>query len=128
VLNEDASGDATVLFPQEAADLRNPQRGGVILQLPGGTGSSQAWEVTADSSREEFVVVAALQALPQLDAALADWRRAHVAAADDSRAVGAIVDAPRAIIQGEHLRQILVLLAHDPAHVRVWQYHFAHGS
>jgi len=128
VLNEDAAGNATMLFPQEAVDLRNPQRGGATLQLPGGTGSSQAWEVTADSSREEFVVVAALQALPQLDAALADWRRAHVAAADDSRAVGAIVDAPAVVIQGEHLRRILATLGHDPAHVRVWQYHFTQRS
>jgi serine/threonine protein kinase len=126
VLNEDAAGDATVLFPQEAANLRNPQHGGDTLQLPGGTGSSQAWEVTADSAREEFVVVAALQALPQLDTALAAWQRAHVAAADDSRAVGAIVDAPAVVIQGEHLRRILATLGHDPAHLRVWQYRFAH--
>lgn len=127
VLNEDAAGNATVLFPQVGANLRNPQRGGDTLQLPGGVGSSLAWQVTADSSREEFVVVAALQPLPQLDRALADWQHAHVAA-DDTRAVGAIVNAPQAVLQGEHLREILALLGHDPAHVRVWQYRFAHGS
>ena len=127
VLNEDGAGNATVLFPQEDANLRNPQHGGTTLQLPGGEGSTLAWEVTADSSREEFVVVTALQPLPELDRALADWQRAHVPG-DDTRAVGAIVDAPLATIQGEHLRRILATLGHDPAHVRVWQYRFAHGS
>ena len=127
VLNEDAAGNATVLFPQEAAGLRNPQHGGATLQLPGGEGSTLAWEVTADSVREEFVIVTTLQPLPELDRALADWHRAHVADAD-TRAVGAIVNAPLAAIQGEHLRRILATLSRDPAQVRVWQYSFAHGS
>ena len=127
VLNEDAAGNATVLFPQEAAGLRNPQRSGATLQLPGGEGSTLAWEVTADSVREEFVVVTALAPLPELDRALADWQHAHVADAE-TRAVGAIVNTPAVTIQGEHLRHILSALDHDPAHVRVWQYSFAHGS
>lgn len=127
VLNEDAAGNATVLFPQESANLRNPQHGGATLQLPGGEGSTLAWEVTADSNREEFVVVTALQPLPELDRALAGWRQAHFAS-DDTRAVGAIVNAPPVAIQGEHLRRILATLGRDPAHVRVWQYRFAHGS
>jgi hypothetical protein len=126
VLNEDAAGNATVLFPQEAAGLRNPQHGGDTLRLPGGEGSTLAWEVTADSAREEFVVVTSLQPLPELDRALGDWQRAHMAT-DDSRAVGAIVDAPLAAIQGEHLRKILTSLERDPSHVRVWQYRFAHS-
>lgn len=127
VLNEDAAGNAIVLFPQEAANLRNPQRGGATLQLPGGVDSSLAWEVTADSAREEFVVVAALQPLPELEQAIFGWQRAHIPA-DTTRAVGAIVDAPAAVIQGVHLRRILAVLGHDPAHVRVWQYRFAHQS
>lgn len=126
VLNEDAEGNATVLFPQEAANLRNPQHGGVTLQLPGGAGSALAWEVTADSAREEFVVVDALQPLPELERALADWQRARVAG-DDTRAVGAIVNAPPPVVQGEHLRKILAAIGSDPSRVRVWQYTFAHG-
>jgi len=125
VLNEDAAGNATVLFPQEASNLRNPQAAGITLQLPGGEGSSLAWEVTADSAREEFVIVAALQSLPELDRALADWQRVH-RADTDTRAVGAIVDAPAVLIQGEHLRKILAAIGRDSSRVHVYQYSFAH--
>ncbi|GAA0723238.1 serine/threonine-protein kinase [Dokdonella soli] len=127
VLNEDDAGNATVLFPSATASARNPLQHGMTLQLPGGDNSTLAWEVTADSAREEFVVVAALQPLPEMDAELAGWQHA-VAANADTRAVGAIVSAPDPLLRGEHLRRILAGLARDPAHVRVWQYSFAHRS
>jgi serine/threonine protein kinase len=121
VLNEDASGNANVLFPL-ASD--NPLHAGVTRLLPGG--EAQAWEVTADSAREEFVVVAALHPLPELDGELANWRRAS--STDTTRAVGAVVDAPGPLLRGEHLRAILAHLKNDPAHIHVWQYSFAHRN
>jgi hypothetical protein len=127
VLNEDDAGNATVLFPSAATGARNPLQHGVTLQLPGGSDSTLAWEVTADSTREEFVVVAALQPLAAMDAELAGWRHA-VDTNADTRTVGAIVSMPAPLMRGEHLRHILAELARDPAHVRVWQYSFAHRS
>lgn len=122
VLNEDAAGNATVLYPaaQSAAALH----AGATLLLPG---AASAWEVTADSTREEFVVLAATMPQPQLDSELADWQRVHRARAD-TRGVGSIVDVPAPVLHGEHLRRILAALDRDRAHVRVWQFSFAHAN
>jgi len=122
VLNEDAAGNATVLFPL-GSEAPHAQKGNATLRLPGGEGSTLAWEVTADSAREEFVVISSLTAL---DPELAAWK--HLQAADDTRAVGAIVNMPAPQIQGEHLRRILATLSRDREHVRVWQYTFAHAA
>jgi serine/threonine protein kinase len=125
VLNEDSAGNATVLFPLGRA-AQNPQRGGATLTLPGGEGSTLAWEVTAESTREEFVVISSLTPLTVLDDELSNWSHAHVT--DDTRAVGGIVDTPAVQVQGERLRRILVGLDQDREHVRVWQYTFAHTT
>ena len=75
VLNEDAAGNATVLFPLDTS-ASNPLHAGEQLQLPGGAGSTQAYEVTADSAREEFLVVASLAPLPDLEGELRHWHQA----------------------------------------------------
>ncbi|MGE5168475.1 MAG: protein kinase domain-containing protein [Deltaproteobacteria bacterium] len=124
VLNEDAAGNATVLFPL-AGGTPNPQHGGSPLLLPGGGDSSLAWEVTADSAHEEFLVISSLRPLADLDRELASWN--HARSANATRAVGAVVDAPAPELRGEHLRRILAGLAQDPAHVRVWQFSFPHA-
>jgi hypothetical protein len=126
VLNEDAAGNATVLFPADADVTRKPLRGGTTLLLPGGKDAKLAWEVTADSSREEFIVVASTSPQPELDRELAEWQRAH-AADTDTRAVGSVVNVAAPVLRGEHLRRILAVLGQDE-HVHVWQYAFAHGS
>lgn len=124
VLNEDADGNAVVLFPFGAASAGNPQHGGATVALPGGAGSTLAWKVSGASAREEFVVVAALAAQPDLEGEIATWARAH---ADDTRAVGTLVNVPAPRIEGEHLRRVLAALEHNPGQVRVWQYSFAHA-
>jgi eukaryotic-like serine/threonine-protein kinase len=126
-LNEDATGNAFVLFPRSDSDVQNPLHREATLQLPGGDKSTLAWEVTADSAREEFVVIQSLQPLPDLDGQLAGWQQT-VAADSATRAVGAIVNAPVPLLRGEHLQGILAKLRRDPAHVRVWQYAFAHRN
>ena len=125
VLNEDASGDATVLFPAAASSVSNPLHGGSTALLPGGQASTLAWKVNAASGREEFVVVVALAAQPELEADLTAWEQAHE---DDSRAVNAVVNAPPPQLKSERLRQVLRRVAQDPARVRAWQFSFAHGE
>lgn len=125
VLNEDASGDATVLFPAAASSVSNPLHGGSTALLPGGQASTLAWKVNAASGREEFVVVVALAAQPELEADLTAWKQAHE---DDSRAVNAVVNAPPPQLKSERLRQVLRRVAQDPARVRAWQFSFAHGE
>ena len=75
VLNEDAAGNATVLFPSGADGTRNPLLGGTMLLLPGGEGTTLAWEVTADSAHEEFVVIASTEPRlsPWLPGGLIRW-------------------------------------------------------
>lgn len=125
VLNEDAAGNATVLFPLGDA-THNPLHAGVQLQLPGGTGSAQAYEVTADSAREEFLVVASLAPLSDLEDELHDWRHAATGKPDPTRGVATIVNVSAPLLRGAHLRTLLDKFGRDPAHVRVWQFSFAH--
>jgi hypothetical protein len=124
VLNEDAQGNATVLLPGADDAKRGPLSTAAMAQLPGGQGSTLAWEVTADSAAEEFVVVAALQRVPELEESVAAWRRA--AAAERTRSVGAVVDVPAPELRGARLREIVAMLERDPRQVRVWQFRFPH--
>ena len=122
VLNEDAAGNATVLFPL-GDGAQNPQRGGTTLTLPGVADPELAWVVTADSAREDFVVISALAPRAEIEAEIAGWKRARPA---DERAVGAVARISAPQVQGAHLQRILQQLQHDSAHVRVWQYSFTH--
>ena len=122
VLNEDAAGNATVLFPLNDGP-QNPQPGGTTLTLPGGADPELAWVVTADSAREDFVVISALAPRAEIEAELAGWKRARAA---EERAVGAVARAAAPQVQGAHLQHILQGLQQDAAHVRVWQYSFTH--
>jgi len=125
VLNEDAVGNATVLFPL-ADTVTNPQRGGRTLMLPGGADSALTWEVTAESAYEEFVVIESVAPLTEVERDLDGWKRARPAG--DERTVGATVRAPALQLRGDHLRHILSQLTRDTAQVRVAQYRFAHRS
>jgi hypothetical protein len=122
VLSEDAAGNATVLYPLSSGPQK-PQAAGTTLTLPGVVDPALAWVVTADSAREEFVVISALAPRAEIEAELAGWKRARPA---EERAVGAVarIEAPQ--VQGARLQRILQVLQQDAAHVRVWQYSFAH--
>ncbi len=124
VLNEDDAGNATLLFP-DAGEPHTPVHANTALTLPGGERKTLAWEVTADSPREEFVVIAATEPQTNLESVLSTWKRAESGDAD-VRAVGSVVDVPLPVLHGEHLREILAAIRLDPEHVRVWQYAFAH--
>lgn len=125
VLNEDAAGNATVLFPLEDA-TDTPLHAGVQLQLPGGAGSTQAYEVTADSEREEFLVIASLAPLADLENELHRWRHATPAEAAPTRSVGAIANVPAPLLEGAHLRRLLGQLPSNRNSVRTWHFIFQH--
>lgn len=121
VLNEDADGIATVLFP--AADDVNPVPAGADLRLPGNALSQQAWQLTSDSAHEEFVVIAAVEALPSLEQELQRWRRVEHSTA--VRSAGAIVAADDVILSGERLRAAMAEAGEQaPGQARVWQFRF----
>jgi len=122
VLNEDANEVATVLFPF-AGGPANPLAA-QTLRLPGGNAHPDlAWEVGADSAREEFVVIASLQPREDIDRSIADWRKLAAA----TRSVGGLVSEPPPEIRGAHLRELLsALKASDQ--LAVWTYEFPHET
>jgi serine/threonine protein kinase len=125
VLNEDADGIATVLYP--SARDANPVPAGVELRLPGTAQSRLAWQLTSASAHEEFVVISAAEALPTLEAELRKWQQ--VAAPGAVRAAGAVVAVDPAVLSGARLRAALAeAAAQPPGEARVWQFRFATRS
>ena len=131
VLNEDADGNATVLYPLDrAATAALPERTETLL--PGDAQDpTLAWQVTDDSAREEFLVVAALAPIASLETSIADWRRSAQAAHDQetTRSLGTVVsggDAP--VLRGVHLRTVLTRLPRDRESVRTWRFAFTHAA
>lgn len=72
VVNEDPSGNLVALFPFTGLDRRNPLPAGEAVRLPGTLGGAPfSWEVTSIRGRESFLVIAARERLPDVEAALA---------------------------------------------------------
>lgn len=68
VLNEDARGEAFVLFPLAGYDLRNPLSADVLHVLPGvRDGQRVEWVVTSAGERERFIVIASPGAVASLE-------------------------------------------------------------
>jgi len=125
VLNEDAAGNAVVLYPLAGDAGALPA---AAVTLPGGARNpALAWEVTPGAGREEFIVVASLERLPALEAALASWPHSAIAATP-TRSLGRVVsDEPMSLVTGEHLRALLAdVPREDPTH-HVWHYAFVHA-
>lgn len=126
VFDDDGSGEAGVLFPLPDVEPNNPLSANTSYQLPGKSGSQTlSWQVSSNAQREQFVVVAADNPQPQLDAAIAVWR--HAAKTDTSR--GALNLAPAAAqaeISSAALRTELDKLAAGDPHIRQWHYVFPH--
>jgi len=122
VLNEDADGIATVLFP--LADGPENPLAPAAWRLPGASARPDlAWEIGDDSAREEFVVIASLQPRADIEQSIADWRKLAAA----TRSVGALsADAP-AEIRGAHLKALLATL-NDSSSLHVWKYEFPHDE
>lgn len=121
VLNEDADGIATVLYP--GATDANPVPAGVELRLPGNAQSRLAWQLTSASAHEEFVVISTTDALPALEAELRQWRQVSPPAAE--RAVGTIVADETPVLSGARLQVALTEVAGlPPDAARVWTFRF----
>lgn len=128
VFDDDGSGDAAVLFPLAGIEPTNPLTAETTYQLPGKSGSQlMTWQVSSNAEREQFVVVAADTAQPQLERAIADWQ--HAAKAPLTRGALGLVPAPAATdISSASLRAELEKLSTDRSHVRRWQFVFPHGD
>jgi hypothetical protein len=125
VLNEDADGIATVLYP--TAEDANPVPAGVELRLPGSAQSRLAWQLTSHSAHEEFVVISSIEALPALETELRQWRQ--VAQPASVRSAGAVVAADTPVLSGARLQAVLDETAElPPEAARVWQFRFATRS
>jgi serine/threonine protein kinase len=125
VLNEDADGIATVLYPTTAD--ANPVPAGVELRLPGTAQSRLAWQLTSASAHEEFVVISAIEALPALEAELRQWRQVAQPAA--VRGAGAVVAGDNTVLSGARLLAAMAEAAElAPDDARVWQFRFSTQS
>jgi hypothetical protein len=72
LINKDQAGESAALFPIQGAQWSNPLPPGVTHRLPGDQDwQYDSWEVTSTGGRESFTVVASLEPLPRLEAALA---------------------------------------------------------
>ena len=77
IFDDDGSGTTGVLFPLADVEPANPLAANASYRLPGKqSGESVAWTVSSHAEREEFVVIAATTAQPELERAIADWQRA----------------------------------------------------
>ncbi len=125
VFDDDGSGQAAVLFPLPDVAPSNPLAGGSEHQLPGRHGmQALSWQVSSDSMRDSFVVVAADQPQPRLENAIAAWRHAQQ---DNSRGALSLAPAPvDEVISSTELRDALDELPDDEARVRRWRYTFPH--
>ena len=67
ILNEDAAGQALVLFPLPGIDLQNPLPAGLMHRLPGSLdGEERYWEVTSGGGEETILLVASAHPLKTL--------------------------------------------------------------
>jgi hypothetical protein len=71
VINQDDRGEASALFPIEGAQWSNPLQPGAIRRIPGETTwDYDSWEVSSAGGRDAFIVVAAREPIPRLQASL----------------------------------------------------------
>ncbi len=136
--NEDAQGEAYVLFPAKGLDVTNPLAPNEDHRLPGTAGGQEAsWQITSAGSREHVLVVASRKPLPEVESELAKlptptpgapvvYHRASNEIVAHLRGMGGLVTGPA---NGAHapnsaLRPIVHALPDGPMPVRdpyVWR-------
>ncbi len=71
VVSEDERGESYLLYPQPLFDVANPVPADSTVVLPGTMGGREsAWTVTSRGGREHFLVVASVEPVPEIEAAL----------------------------------------------------------
>ncbi|MEO7326786.1 MAG: serine/threonine-protein kinase [Dokdonella sp.] len=131
VFDDDGSDTAAVLFPLPEVQPANPLLANTSYRLPGKRAATAlTWQVSSAAEREEFVVVAATVAQPELERAIAQWQRADAAHATRSRGTLGLAAAPDdAQIGSLPLREILARLEHGGnPDVRHWRFLFPHAA
>ncbi len=72
VINQDSSGEMSLLFPVEGSQWANPLKPGRTYRIPGEKiWQYDAWEVSSAGGDESFQVIASRQPLVELESALA---------------------------------------------------------
>lgn len=110
VLNEDAEGELSVLFPIDGLERTNPLPAGRELELPGRLGDRElSWEITSPTEYEEFVLIVSDRPLPFLADRLGGAARAELPAPTLSRGAGRIrVEVPQApAVEGRALAALI---------------------
>jgi hypothetical protein len=131
IFDDDGSGTAGVLFPLAGVEPANPLAANTAYRLPGKqSGESVAWTVSSHAEREEFVVVAASTALPELERAIAEWQRAG---SDPGAARGALglTSAPdETEVASAQLREVLRRVGREnrDGRLRQWRFVFPHST
>jgi hypothetical protein len=107
VLNEDARGDAFLLFPVPGQTAPNPLAAGRHHLPSRADGSALDWQVTSAGGRETFLIVASETPLPALEQALAGFEPAR-----EGRSVAA-AEVPSEVLA--RLRGVGGMAAPEPA-------------
>jgi len=128
VFDDDGSGTTGVLFPLADVEPVNPLAANMAYRLPGkASGGAIAWTVSSHAEREEFVVVAATAAQPELDRAIAGWQRAGGAPGAARGALGLSAAPDENVISSKPLRDALAS-AGKRGELRQWHYVFPHAD
>jgi len=128
IFDDDGSGSTAVLFPLAGLEPANPLQAGTAYRLPGKqNGTAIAWTVSSRAEREEFVVVASTTVQPDLEQAIAQWRRAGDAAGTARGALGLSVAPDDTEIASAALRGILQRIERD-GQARHWRFVFPHNA
>ena len=132
VLNEDATGQLSALYPLADLDRRNPLPA-ATLELPGRMhGQPFRWRVSSSSAREEFLVVIAPQAIDEIESALGLAIQASVPAPDEQRGVATLQAQghPLPHFDGSRLAAIVAQLAQrrDFAQLQLSRFEFAQAD
>lgn len=129
IFDDDGSAQAAVLFPLPGIEPGNPLAADTAYRLPGKSDATVlTWQVSSQAAREEFVVLAADQAQPELERIIAAWQRASLPVGS-ARGALALTPAPsEAEITSASLRAVLSKLQGDEVHLRRWRFVFPHTS
>jgi hypothetical protein len=129
IFDDDGSGTTGVLFPLPGVEPANPLTAGTSYRLPGKkNGTSVAWTVSSHALREEFVVIAATSAQPELEKAIADWQRAGAGEPGAARGAMGLSAAPEDNqIASAPLREVLQR-AERSGDLRHWRFVFPHAA
>jgi hypothetical protein len=137
VLNEDADGELTVLFPIDGLDQQNPLPADTRTQLPGTiAGQAVNWEISRPSASDEFVLILADHPLATFTDRLTSITSAEAAALAGARGAARLrADALSTLrLEGAQLRELVEQAQHEAApngseaSVRIITLHLPHAA